>query len=68
MAFTQNYGQQRAERNRRKQAKQEAKEQKRRDAALRRKVGPDGDAPVEFGATDTESSQSPDEAGETSLS
>jgi len=68
VAFIQNYGQQRAERNRLKRAKKEAKEQKHRDAVLRRKAGPDADAPMEFGATGTDSSRSANEAEETVLS
>jgi hypothetical protein len=38
MVFKPNYNQQRAERNRLKQAKKEAKEQDRKDAVLRRKM------------------------------
>ncbi|MGH7119224.1 MAG: hypothetical protein ACREFP_09600 [Acetobacteraceae bacterium] len=60
MAFRQNYGQQRAERNRLKQAKKEAREQKRRDGVLRRKTAPDAEASKESGASESESSQSPD--------
>ena len=47
MVFRQNYGLQRAERNRLKQAKKEAKDQERRDAALRRKSGQEGDLPIQ---------------------
>lgn len=47
MVFRQNYGVQRAERNRLKQAKKEAKIQEKRDAATRRKAGQDSDAPIQ---------------------
>ncbi len=49
MAFKPNYNQQRAERNRAKQAKQEAKVRDREEQAARRKAGlPDLEAPPEF--------------------
>lgn len=47
MVFRQNYGAQRAERDRLKQAKKEAKIQEKREAATRRKAGEDSDAPIE---------------------
>ncbi len=52
MVFRQNYGLQRAERNRLKQAKKEAKDQERRDAALRRKSGQEGDLPIQANTPD----------------
>jgi hypothetical protein len=45
MAFKPNYNQQRAERNRLKQAKKDAKLREREDAAARRKADPDGAPP-----------------------
>lgn len=49
MAFKPNYNQQRAERNRTKQAKQEAKVRDREEQAARRKAGlPDLEAAPEF--------------------
>ena len=49
MAFKPNYNQQRAERNRAKQAKQEAKVRDREEQAARRKAGlPDLEATPEF--------------------
>lgn len=47
VAFRQNYGLQRAERNRLRQAKKEAKDQERRDVALRRKSGRENDIPID---------------------
>jgi hypothetical protein len=52
VVFRQNYGLQRAERNRLKQAKKEAKDQERRDAALRRKSGQEGDLPIQANTPD----------------
>ncbi|HQT62523.1 MULTISPECIES: hypothetical protein [unclassified Acidiphilium] len=61
VVFRQNYSGQRAERNRLKQAKKEAKDQERRDAVFRRKAGLDSDiapqttgtpAPVDADATE----------------
>ena len=52
MAFKPNYNQQRAERDRAKQAKKEAKLREREDAAMtRHKAGQDG---AEAAATDSE--------------
>ncbi len=49
MAFKPNYNQQRAERNRLKQAKKDSKLREREEAALRRKSEPDGDPAAETG-------------------
>jgi hypothetical protein len=54
MVFKPNYNQQRAERDRAKQAKKEAKLRDREDAAaLRRKAEQEGGAPAEPGAAET---------------
>jgi hypothetical protein len=45
MAFKPNYNQQRAERNRAKQAKKDAKLREREDAVARRKADPDAAPP-----------------------
>ena len=45
MAFKPNYNQQRAERNRAKQAKKDAKLREREDAVARRKADPDATPP-----------------------
>ena len=47
MAFKPNYNQQRAERDRKKQAKKDSKLREREEAVLRRKNGPDEDPPAE---------------------
>ena len=47
MAFKPNYNQQRAERNRAKEAKKQEKLQRREEEAVRRKAGQDEGAPVE---------------------
>ena len=54
MPFKPNYNQQRAERDRAKQAKKEAKLRERADAAARRKTEGDGaaDAPAEMPESD----------------
>jgi hypothetical protein len=57
MVFKPNYNQQRAERDRAKQAKKEAKAREREDAAaMRRKAEQDGSAPAEPGAEEAGSS------------
>jgi hypothetical protein len=57
MVFKPNYNQQRAERDRAKQAKKEAKAREREDAAaMRRKAEQDGSAPAEPGTEDARSS------------
>ena len=54
MVFKPNYNQQRAERDRAKQAKKEAKLRDREDAAaLRRKAEQEGGAPAKPGAAET---------------
>jgi hypothetical protein len=55
MAFKPNYNQQRAERNRIKQAKQEAKQQEREAAVNRRKA--EQEMPSEASRSDVDSSQ-----------
>ena len=53
MAFKVNYNQQRAERDRAKQAKKEAKLREREElAAQRRKAEQDGTAPVDAGSAE----------------
>ena len=53
MAFKPNYNQQRAERNRSKQAKQEAKAREREEQVARRKAGlPDLEPSTEFTGDD----------------
>ena len=53
MAFKPNYNQQRAERNRAKQAKQEAKAREREEQVARRKAGlPDLEPAPEFSGDD----------------
>lgn len=47
MAFKPNYDQQRAERDRKKQAKKDGKLREREEAAQRRKTGPDEPAQTE---------------------
>lgn len=56
MAFKVNYNQQRAERNRAKQAKKDAKLREREEEVARRKAGlpPLSDAPAEAGSPDAE--------------
>lgn len=66
MVFRQNYGLQRAERNRLKQAKKEAKNQERRDAALRRKSGQDAGVPTDAEA-EPESSEIVDGASKSEI-
>ncbi|WP_448191741.1 hypothetical protein [Azospirillum sp. sgz301742] len=46
MAFKPNYNQQRAERNRAKEAKKQEKLQRREEEAARRKADPDGTEPA----------------------
>lgn len=65
MVFRQNYGLKRAERNRLKQAKKEAKDQERRDAALRRKSGQENDIAIDretLGTADADTSEFSEEA------
>lgn len=54
MAFKPNYNQQRAERDRAKQAKKEAKLREREEAARNRKTGDEEPAEAEPQANDTE--------------
>lgn len=57
MVFKPNYNQQRAERDRAKQAKKEAKAREREDAAaMRRKAEQDGTAPAEPASDEAHSS------------
>jgi hypothetical protein len=56
MAFRQNYGLQRAERNRLKQAKKEAKVQELRDTVLRRRTEQNGAGPTDAEATEPDAS------------
>jgi len=57
MVFKPNYNQQRAERDRAKQAKKEAKAREREDAAaMRRKAEEDGSAPAEPNTEEARSS------------
>ena len=58
MAFKPNYNQQRAERDRAKQAKKEAKLREREEAARTRKAGDDEPAAAEPQADDTETPSS----------
>lgn len=65
MAFKPNYNQQRAERNRAKQAKKDAKLREREDAVARRKADPDAgpaDAPELAAEADAAEAEAP-EAG-----
>jgi hypothetical protein len=54
MAFKVNYGLERAERNRAKQAKKEAKLRERKAAAARGEAPPADDEPEETGETEAE--------------
>jgi hypothetical protein len=56
MVFKPNYNHQRAERDRAKQAKKEAKLKDREDAALRRKAEQDGTAPADAEPAETHDS------------
>ena len=61
MPFKPNYGQQRAERNRLKQAKKDAKLREREDAVARRKADQDAASP-DGSATDAPEPDAPREA------
>ena len=61
MPFKPNYGQQRAERNRLKQAKKDAKPREREDAVARRKADQDA-APADAPASDTPEPDAPRQA------
>ena len=65
MAFKPNYNQQRAERNRSKQAKQEAKARDREEQVARRKAGlPDLEPSTEFAGDDGASASDAEAAHE----
>ena len=54
MAFKPNYNQQRAERNRAKEAKKQEKLQRRQEAAAERKSVPEGESPEGTAEPETE--------------